>query len=63
MMSEVRYDIYLHSEETAPLCIASQLGRHSAGPHQGDEAGMGVISCSLMHTSVFADLCCNPGMA
>lgn len=33
MMSEVQYDIYLHSGETALLCIASQLGRHSAGPH------------------------------
>lgn len=36
MMSEVQYDIYLHSEETAPLCIASQLRRHSAGPHRGE---------------------------
>lgn len=43
MMSEVQYDIYLHSEETALLCIASQLGRHSAGPHRGKEAGVGVI--------------------
>lgn len=35
-MSEVQYDIYLHSEETALLCIASQLGKRSAGPHQGE---------------------------
>lgn len=40
-----------------------KLGRHSAGPHQGKEAGMGVIRCPLMHWSVFADLCCNRGMA
>lgn len=43
MMSEVQYDIYLHSEETALLCIALQLGRHLAGPHRGKEAGVGVI--------------------
>lgn len=63
MMSEVQYDIYLHSEETALLCIASQLRRHSASPHRGKEAGVGVIRCSLMNRSVFADLCCNRGMA
>lgn len=63
MMSEVQYDIYLHSEETALLCIASQLGRHSAGPHRGKEGGVGVIRCSLMNRSVFADLCCNRGIA
>lgn len=29
----------------------------------GKEAEMGVIRCPLMHTSVFADLCCNWEMA
>lgn len=40
MMSEVQYDIYLHSEETALLCIASQareaLSRSTPGEGSRD---------------------------
>lgn len=47
--------------------LSCALHRSSGSSRQahtrGKEAGMGVISCSLMHTSVFADLCCNRGMA
>lgn len=47
--------------------LSCALHRSSGGTRQvhtgRKEAGMGVIRCPLMHTSVFADLCCNQGMA
>ncbi|XP_066181492.1 nuclear factor 1 A-type isoform X12 [Sylvia atricapilla] len=47
--------------------LSCALHRSSGGTRQvhnvGKEAGMGVIRCPLIYKSVFADLCCNQGMA